>query len=245
MVRFLLAGLLLIPFNSDASDMDNTDQPLSKGREHVILLHGLARTKKSMSKLEKHLVQNNYIVINTGYPSTSESVEKIADEYLHKMVNRCMENGADKIHIVTHSLGGIITRQYLQDYSLPGGSRIVMISPPNRGSELADSFRTLTIYKWLNGPAGQVLGTEVESLPNSLKPIKGEIGVITGNSTMNPFYSWLIPGDDDGKVSVERAKLEEMSDFLVVPISHSFIMRHPEVLNQVVVFLKKGVFEHR
>ncbi len=119
-----------------------------------------------------------------------------------------------------------------------------MISPPNKGSELADTFRDWFIYKWLNGPAGQVLGTESESLPNSLKPVSGEIGVITGDSTWNPVYSWLIPGEDDGKVSVESAKLAEMTDFLVVPSSHSFIMRHSDVLNQVVFFLQNGVFDH-
>lgn len=241
--RFFLAGLLLIPFNIDASDLDKTDAPLLKRHEYVILLHGLARTKDSMSKLENYLAQNSYTVINTGYPSTREPVEIIADKYLAHMIDQCTENGAEKIHIVTHSLGGIVTRQYLQDHSLPEGSRIVMISPPNKGSELADAFRDWFIYKWLNGPAGQVLGTEPESLPNSFKPVEGEIGVITGDSTWNPVYSWLIPGEDDGKVSVERAKLAEMKDFLVVPSSHSFIMRHPEVLRQVVFFLQNGVFD--
>jgi hypothetical protein len=197
-----------------------------------------------MSKLEKCLVKNGYNVCNTAYPSTSEPVEKITDEYLWPIVEQCKANGAEKIHMVTHSLGGIVVRQYLQNHLLPAGSRIAMISPPNKGSELADAFRNLSIYKWLNGPAGQVLGTEPESLPNSLKPVAGEIGVITGNRSLNPFFSWLIPGEDDGKVSVESAKLDEMADFIVVPSSHSFIMRHPEVLEQVVFFLKNGKFAH-
>jgi len=119
-----------------------------------------------------------------------------------------------------------------------------MISPPSKGSELADTFRDWFVYKWLNGPAGQVLGTEPESLPNSLKPVKEEIGVITGDCTWNPLYSWLIPGEDDGKVSVERAKLDEMTDFIVVPSSHSFIMQYSETLKQVVFFLQNGKFDH-
>jgi triacylglycerol lipase len=238
---FFLAGLLLIPFNLAASA---TEKPQLKSQQYVILLHGMARTKDSMSKLENYLVQNSYTVINTGYPSTSLPVEKIADDYLVPMVAQCTENGAEKIHIVTHSLGGIVTRQYLQNHSLPEGSRIVMISPPNKGSELADAFRNWFVYKWLNGPAGQVLGTEPESLPNSLKPVAGEIGVITGDSTWNPIYSWLIPGKDDGKVAVESAKLAEMTDFLVVSSSHSFIMRHSEVLRQVDFFLQNGTFDH-
>ncbi len=235
----LLTGLLLLPLNIYASDPS-----VFKSREYVILLHGMARTKHSMSKLEVYLTEHGYTTINKGYPSTSETVEKIADEYLAPTVEQCKASDADKIHIVTHSLGGIVVRLYLQNHSLPEGSRIVMISPPNKGSELADSFRNLSVYKWLNGPAGQVLGTEPESLPNSLKLVEGEIGVITGDRTLNPFFSWLIPGEDDGKVSVERAKLAEMTDFLVVSSSHSFIMRHPEVLKQVVLFLRNGKFAH-
>jgi len=244
-VRLFLAGLLFIPFNIYALDKDKIDKPVSQTDEHVILLHGMGRTKYSMRKLEVYLAEHGYQTINDGYPSTSKPVEKISDEYLAPMVNQCLENGAEKIHIVTHSLGGIIIRQYLQDHSLPEGSRIVMISPPNKGSELADTFRNWFVYQWLNGPAGQELGTEPESLPNSLKPVIVEIGVITGDSTLNPVYSWIIPGEDDGKVSVESAKLDKMKDFMVVSSSHSFIMRHPEVLKRVVVFLKNGVFEHR
>lgn len=234
-----LTGLLLIPFSIEASD-----KPVLKSNEYVILLHGMARTEYSMSKLEKHLIKNGYTVSNTGYPSTSEPVEAIAEKYLADMVNDCIKKGAGKIHIVTHSLGGIITRQYLQDHTLPVGSRIVMISPPNKGSELVDAFRDIFIFDWLYGPAGQELGTEPDSLPNSLKPVSGEIGVITGDFTFNPVYSWIISGEDDGKVSVESAKLEEMVDFLVVPSSHSFIMNHSKVLDQVVYFLENGKFEH-
>lgn len=212
-------------------------------REYVILLHGMARTKYSMSKLEKHLVKNGYTVINTGYPSTSETVETMAEKHLADMVNDCIKKGAKKIHIVTHSLGGIVTRLYLQNHTLPVGSRIVMISPPNKGSDLVDALCDLFIFKWLNGPAGQVLGTEPDSLPNTLKPVKGEIGVITGDFSFNPFFSRIIPGADDGKVSVERARLDEMTDFIVVPSSHSFIMRHSEVLKQVVFFLRNGKFQ--
>ncbi len=232
-----LAGLLLMPLNSDA-----VNNSMHRNKEYVILLHGMARTKFSMGKLESRLAGQGYQVVNDGYPSTRKPVEKIASKYLGPMVSKCKAAGAKKIHIVTHSLGGIVTRQYLQDHTLPKGSRIVMISPPNQGSELADALRHLWLYKWLNGPAGQALGTEPESLPNSLKPLDAEIGIITGNRSFNPLFSWLIPGEDDGKVSVERAKLAEMTDFLVVSSSHTFIMRHPDVLDQVVCFLENGKF---
>jgi len=83
-----LAGLLLVPLNIDASE---NERPQLKSREHVILLHGMARTKDSMSKLEEYLSLNNYTVINSGYPSTSEPVEKIADDYLATMIEQCIK----------------------------------------------------------------------------------------------------------------------------------------------------------
>ena len=236
--NLFLAGLLLIPYSCIAAEMK-----VPQNREYVILLHGMARTKSSMGKLENYLTRQGYQVMNDGYPSTREPVDKIAAGYLAPMIENCRKAGAEKIHIVTHSLGGIIVRQYLQNETLPPGSRIVMISPPNKGSELADALKNLWIYKWLNGPAGQVLGTGPDSLPNMLTPVDADIGVITGNRSLNPFFSWLIPGEDDGKVSVERAKLAEMADFLVVPAGHTFIMRHPAVLKQVVWFLKTGRFQ--
>jgi len=212
--------------------------------EFVILLHGMARTERSMRPIEKRLTENGFVVINTGYPSTTVTVEAIAEKYLGAMVDQCRKKNASKIHIVTHSLGGIVVRQYLQAHTLPKGSRIVMIAPPNKGSELADKLGSFSIYKWLNGPAGQVLGTGPDSLPNTLKPVRGEIGVIAGNATFNPWFSWLIPGDDDGKVSVRNTRLAEMNDFIVVFSSHSFIMRHAKVMEQAAYFLKNGKFDH-
>lgn len=234
---FFLAGLMLVPAAHSAS------QPPPEIREHVILLHGMARTRRSMSALEHYLSLAGYAVFNTGYPSTTETVETIAARHLDDMIAQCRARGAARIHFVTHSLGGIVVRQYLQNHKLPSGSRVVMISPPNQGSELADALKDFIFYKWIYGPAGQVLGTAPQSLPNSLKPVDAEIGVITGNRSLNPLFSRMIPGDDDGKVSVHRAKLAEMKDFLVVPASHAFIMKHPKVLKQVLWFLRTGGFQ--
>ncbi|MGE0086474.1 MAG: esterase/lipase family protein [Desulfococcaceae bacterium] len=221
-----------------------TPPPVPK-KECVILLHGLARTPRSMKKLEKHLSDKGYNVINAGYPSTSETVKTLAEKYIPDAITACEKFQPEKIHFVTHSLGGILVRQYLQNQNLPEGSRIVMLSPPNKGSELADYLKGLRFYKWLNGPAGQELGTDPRSVPNMLKPVNAEIGVITGNRSFNPLYSQLISGQDDGKVSAERAKMKEMRDFIVIPATHTFIMNHPQAMIQILSFLEKGKFSHR
>jgi hypothetical protein len=116
-----------------------------------------------------------------------------------------------------------------------------MISPPNHGSEVSDLLKDYTIYQFILGPAAQQLGTDKDSLTEQLGPVKGEIGIITGVSSSNP-WSLIIPGDDDGKVSVESAKLDEMSDFLPVPNGHTFIMRDETVIKQILYFLREGTF---
>jgi hypothetical protein len=120
--------------------------------------------------------------------------------------------------------------------------RVVMLSPPNSGSEVVDKLGDTRIFKWLNGPAGGQLGTGPDSLPKSLGPPKYEVGIITGDRTINPILSLLIPGSDDGKVSVESAKLQGMKDFLIVHEAHPLIMNDEKVLQQVTAFIKDGVF---
>lgn len=222
---------------SDIGWADQTD-------ECVVLLHGLGRSKGSMSKLEEYLSRQGYHVVNYDYPSTALSIEQIAEKYAAEAVNVCRDSASSKIHFVTHSMGGIVVRQYLQDHSVPSGSRVVMLSPPNQGSELADALRDSLMFRWFMGPAGQQLGTDSHGIPSRLHPIGLEIGVITGNTSFEPWFSSLSPGPDDGKVSVERAKLDEMVDFLVVSSGHSLIMSNPEVMAEVAYFLAHGRFAH-
>ncbi len=212
-------------------------------RECVIVLHGLGRTKNSMNRIEKSLVKDNYTVWNKSYPSTSENIEKLSIEHIEKGLAFCKEIKADTIHFVTHSLGGIMVRYYLQEHKIDNLGKVVMLSPPNNGSEVADFLNDVYVYKLAMGPAGQQLGTDSKSLPKSMMPVDAKIGIITGNKTLDPWFSPLIPGADDGKVSVESAKLQEMSDFLVVGNSHAFIIRNTPVIDQIKYFLKHGIFK--
>ncbi len=238
----ILAILLLSLFGSGCSNRPVVPAGDCAGR-CVVLLHGLGRTASSMQKMENALFEAGYCTVNAGYPSREEPVETIVNEQLPEMVATCRNNGAETIHFVTHSLGGILVRAYLQEHKLPEGSRIVMISPPNHGSQIVDTFKGLFLFRWIYGPAGQVLGTGGDSLPSVLAPVDAEIGIITGSRSYNPVLSAILPGADDGKVTVESAKLEEMQDFLVVPRTHTFIMKDEEVIRQVIAFLDTGQFD--
>ena len=210
----------------------------------VVLLHGLNRTSASLQKMARALEAQGYTVWNQSYPSRDRPIAELAKIAIEPALAFCQGKGIQNVHFVTHSLGGILVRYYLQDNAIPNLGRIVMLSPPNRGSEIVDKLKTYKIYQYINGPAGQELGTGDDSVPNQLKPISGEIGVIIGNSSSDPWFSWLIPGEDDGKVSVARARLDEMTDFLVVKEGHTFIMQKAAVIAQVQGFLQSGRFEH-
>jgi triacylglycerol lipase len=210
--------------------------------ECVIILHGLGRTEASMKKIEEVLIKNNYQVWNEAYPSREADIETLAANHVPLGIRQCEEWNAAGIHFVTHSMGGILVRQYLQSNEISGLGKIVMLAPPNHGSEVVDHLKDASIFQEIMGPAGQQLSTQKSSKPNSLQPIPGTIGVIAGLMTSDPWFTWMFPGPNDGKVSVESTQLDEMSDFLVVEHGHTFIMNQKDVIKQVLFFLKHGKF---
>ena len=183
-----------------------------------------------------------YQVYNRDYPSTQATVEALAASEIRQGLDWCQANARGQVHFVTHSMGGILVRAYLQDNQIEQLGRIVMLSPPNHGSEVVDRMQDWWLFEKLTGPAGQQLGTGADGVTASLAPIPGEIGIIMGNRTVDPWLSWMIPGRDDGKVSLDGARLAEMKDFIVMPASHAFIMRKKKVIQQIVTFLQQGKF---
>lgn len=209
----------------------------------VVLLHGLGRTSLAMLPIERAVKDAGFSTVNYGYPSLAAPIQELAETHLPRALTRCREQTDALVHFVGHSLGGILVRQYLQTAELPDGTRLVMLGPPNQGSELADRLEETGQWFGFVGPAGPQLGTGEASLLPSLAPIRAEVGVIAGSKTDLPLVADILPGPDDGRVSVYSTRLPEMQDFLVVDESHLLMLFDRFVIEQVIHFLSTGRFE--
>jgi pimeloyl-ACP methyl ester carboxylesterase len=209
----------------------------------VILLHGLARSSLSMKGVEWYLKRRGYRVVNARYPTQGLSVEQISQTYLAPLLQTEIPLSSARIDFVTHSQGGILLRQYLSNHKLPNLGRVVMLAPPNHGTEIVDHLRANRLTRPFLGPGYCELGTGTDSLPNRLGPVQFDCGVIAGDCSLNPFLSRLLTGPNDGKVTVASTKLDGMRDFLVLHHSHTWLMWRKNTLQQIHSFLESGRFE--
>ncbi len=215
-----------------------------KGAECVILLHGIGRSSRSFGRMASGLAAAGYRVVNLDYPSTKFPIEYLSEEVLLPEVMRLSEKSPAKLHFVTHSLGGILVRYFLQHHDVPKLGRVVMLSPPNEGSPLADVLKRNVFFRPFMAPAGRQLGTDEDSLPRRLGPARFELGIIAGSKSENPINSLILDGPDDGTVTVESTKLAGMADFIVLRYGHRSILRSRAVIDQVICFLRSGSFRH-
>jgi len=205
----------------------------------VILLHGLARSSSSMNVMERRLHRAGFTVVNVDYPSTDAPIASLAKAYLPPAIAGCRD--APHIHFVTHSMGGILLRQWAAEHAIPKAGRAVLLGAPNGGSEIVDTFGAWDLFAVINGPAGLELATGPNGTPAKLPDaLPMDALLIAGSISLNPVYSALIEGDNDGKVSVTSAFAMKAKEKIILPVSHTWMMMNGEVIDATLSFLKTG-----
>lgn len=206
--------------------------------DRVVLLHGIIRKASSMTPVEEALKQQGYATLNLDYPSTTKCLEEIA-EIIHPAIAAFNASAEGNLHFVTHSMGGLVARVYLAGHRPGNLGRVVMLAPPNKGSEIADLLGSFWFYRKLFGPAGQQLSRRAAcALPEPDYPV----GVIAGSRSLYPLSSLLLPGGNDGRVSLEGTRIAPDAPWMSVPAPHPTIMRHAIVHAAVQSFLATGHF---
>ena len=220
------------------ASVGSTD-PRSPG---VVLLHGIARTSRSLRRIESALRAAGFATLNLDYASREKPFAALAAD-IHPQVSEFADT-TDQLHFLAHSMGGLLTRVYLARHRPARLGRVVMLGTPNGGSEVADLLKNLSLYRAFYGPAGQQLTTTQDDSLRSLPPPDYPVGIIAGIRPLDPIAAYFIlPRPNDGRVSLQSAQLANMADLTTVKASHTGLVRHPVAVAQAVAFLRDGCFE--
>jgi pimeloyl-ACP methyl ester carboxylesterase len=206
--------------------------------EGVVLLHGIGRTARSFRKMQLAIEDAGFATLNLGYASRRHALEALAEQ-IDPAIERFADSIEGPVHFVCHSMGGLLARVYLARHRPKRMGRVVMLGTPNGGSEIADRLKHLAAYRAVFGPAGQQLGTKRDTM---LPPVDYAVGIIAGNRSIYPLAGAMLPRPHDGRVSVERTRLEGMTDHIVVQTTHPWLVGNSVAIGQTIWFLKNGKF---
>ena len=209
----------------------------------VVLLHGIAGRSLMLRRIERALQRAGFATLNLDYQSRKKRLDELAED-IHPAIACFAAEQDGPLHFVTHSMGGLLARVYITQHRPRRLGRVVMLGPPNGGSEIADRLKDILLYRSYFGPAGLQLVTTKDATLAALPPLDYEVGIISGNRFLDPISALLLlPWPNDGRVSVASCKLDDMADHTTVKASHMGLLVHPIAVRQTVAFLRDGRFE--
>ncbi|KAB7644113.1 alpha/beta fold hydrolase [Polymorphobacter fuscus] len=223
-----------------AADSNGTDR--FQGSGGVVLLHGMGRTGFSLRSIAAALRRGGTPTLSPSYGLRRSMAEIIA--FLHPRITAFAAANPGPLHFVTHSLGGLVARAYITAHRPPALGRVVMLAPPNAGSELADFVFDLGLDTLIFGPVGPHLRTlRPDDHQAQLGAVDFDLGIIAGDRPFDPIIApRLLPGANDGKVSVAATRIDGMRDHIVLPVQHTFMVHDAAVIDQVRAYLATGAF---
>lgn len=205
-------------------------KPIQK-QEVVVLIHGLMRTSWSMSSLRRHLEHQGYKVYSYNYLSARYTIQEHSASLNQFIKQLLTEHPGAKLSFITHSMGGIIARDALAKLptnQLKQIGSLIMLAPPNQGSELAKvSLHMAPIISYFIKPLAQ-LSSESTAYIHHVPIPKVKMGIIAGRF--------------DAKVPPSSARLDDKEELVIVNSTHTFIMTNSQTKKLVSQFLKCGSF---
>ncbi len=211
----------------------------------VVLQHGMWRSSASLGRLQRSLESHGYEVLNTSYPSQSESIESHAERLGCALEThlRQREEPYARLCFVGHSMGGLVIRAYLAGQNVHKADTCVFIATPHRGATLADQNKDTLLFRTFMGDDAALQLCTTSQFFKRLKPLDCQaIGTIVGGAGDGAGYSANIPGDDDGIVGVTEAHLHEETNSIRIAQGHTRLTFSDESIRLVLQFLKHREF---
>jgi pimeloyl-ACP methyl ester carboxylesterase len=236
-------------FFATREEQDAPSRAARSGGRAVVLVHGLARTSRSMAHMATALHAAGFQVYNWDYPSRRYGLAMLA-ESLAAFINE-VAGRHEVVDFVTHSMGGLLVRAVLAHDRPANVGRVVMLAPPNQGASMAARAKE---FGWARRFFGQSLD-DLAALGHDEGPMrpggpKYPVGIIAGTRSFHPlqpssYYLSLVQpwGTHDGTVKLDETRLPGMVDFVTVRANHTFIMDHDETVRQTLAFLERGRFD--
>lgn len=210
-------------------------------RGGVLFLHGHGRFGASMIRLKRAASRSGYATLSPSYPYR-RSLSDIVEWLSPRIANfEARLNGP--LHIVTHSLGGLVARACLAENRPQRLGRVVLLAPPNAGSELADVLFRIGLANLALGRSGAHLRTKRSPVDEAkLGIIDYPVGIIAGSKSLLPMPSQLMVGPHDGKVRIAATHVDGETDHLTLPVTHTFMVYDRRVIRETLAFLERGAF---
>lgn len=244
LLLLIILGSTFIACSHKPLTPDHVSQISNNGNDYIVLIHGLMNSSRRMGKFEAYFSQKGFQVLNIDYPSNKYPIETLSDQYLKPVVEAIPLNPGQKVHFITHSMGGLLLRYYLSTHSFDQVGHVVMISPPNHGSEWADLLLKSKSARKVAGPAAFELRTRDNDFFKKLGPIQFKLGIIAGKKSYGKHADRYLPGEDDGMVTVKSMKLKGMLDFIVLNEHHRGLTWNQEAMLQSYAFIQNSRFHH-
>lgn len=211
--------------------------------DYVILVHGLDWFRDTLKPTAAFLHQQGYSTINVRYPSRKVTGTAEAADWVTKVVAEHCTDPTKRIHVVAHSMGTVVVREFLAKHRPSNLGQVVLIAAPNRGTPLATPLRWKPLGKMIC-PAAAELGCGKKGAPlTEPSAVNFSPGILMGNKPgWFPYLSPFLPGPDDGVVPVSSGKIDGMADLRIIRASHTGLPHNAAALSETVYFLRTGHF---